>query len=257
MIKNDLSSAEYHAHPAVSRSFLQELLRSPAHAQFKRKSENKPSKSMRRGTALHCLVLEPDFFEERFYVGEYELNTIKGKEAAAIAEQLGKQYIRAADLADCRTMARSLRVHPAAAQLLTQGQAELSFFWKEFDSGIECKCRPDWFVPGICCDVKTARDASPEGFAKDSWQHGYAMQSAFYVDGLAAVGQPCNHFLFLVVENTAPFACAVYAASEMFMTKGREQYKKALRIYAECSTTNVWPSYSEEIQYLNPPKWVI
>jgi hypothetical protein len=257
MIKNDLSNAEYHAHHAVSRSFLQELLRSPAHAQHKRKSENKPSKAMRRGTVLHCLVLEPEFFDERFYVGEYALNTIKGKETAAIAEQLGKQYIRAADLEDCRAMARSLRAHPAVAQILTQGQAEMSLFWADRDSGVECKCRPDWLVPGICCDVKTARDASPDGFAKDAWQHGYAMQSAFYIDGLAAVGRPYAHFLFLVVENTAPFACAVYAASEMFMAKGREQYKKALQIYVECNTANEWPSYSDEIQYLNPPKWVI
>jgi hypothetical protein len=212
---------------------------------------------MRRGTALHCLVLEPEFFGERFYVGEFGLNNIKGKEAAAIAEQLGKQYIRAGDLEDCQAMARSLRAHPAVAQLLTQGQAEMSLFWADQDSSVECKCRPDWLVPGICCDVKTARDASPEGFARDAWQHGYSMQSAFYMDGLAAVGQPCNHFLFLVVENTAPFACAVYAASEAFIAKGREQYKRALEIFFECSASDVWPGYSTEIQYLNPPKWVI
>ena len=51
MITETLSNAEYHAHPAISKSGLDLMSRSPAHYRYR--AASKPSRTMEIGTAIH------------------------------------------------------------------------------------------------------------------------------------------------------------------------------------------------------------
>ena len=122
-----------------------------------------------------------------------------------------------------------------------------------------CKIRPDKLPGnGICVDIKTTDDASPEGFSKSCANYGYHIQAAFYLEGLTRItGEQHDTFVFIAVEKTPPYGIGVYYASHDFIAKGRELMGKALDIYSECLKTNLWPCYSAEAKELNLPRWAV
>ena len=74
--------------------------------------------------------------------------------------------VSAGDMDAALAMAGAVRSHQAAAELLRAGKAEQSFWWDDSDTGLRCKCRPDWLNGATAVDLKTTTDASPAGFAK-------------------------------------------------------------------------------------------
>jgi exodeoxyribonuclease VIII len=160
-------------------------------------------------------------------------------------------------------MREAVLAHPAArALMLAPGKAEQSVYWIDQETGVLCRCRPDkWLDTGYIADLKTADDASPQGFAKSMANWAYDVQDAYYTDGCAAVGKPLKGFLFVVVEKGArlvdgrPIGVAVYRLSDTSRDLGRAKYRASLRKYAECVATNNWPCYGDRIQEIDLPTW--
>lgn len=75
----DMTNEDYHSHPAVSKSGLDEFNRSPYHYWLKYLSPHKPpvkwTDAFTVGAALHALVLEPQHYERDFYG---DLKSIEG-----------------------------------------------------------------------------------------------------------------------------------------------------------------------------------
>lgn len=71
----ELTNEQYHAIPAVSKSDLDKIDRSPAHYKFAKDNPQPPTTAMIRGTIVHAAILEPDRFEvdyaPEFDAGEY------------------------------------------------------------------------------------------------------------------------------------------------------------------------------------------
>lgn len=159
-------------------------------------------------------------------------------------------------------MVVSVRSHAGAERLLASGLAEMSGFWIDRETGIECKCRPDFLsmagetVTGIV-DVKTCCDASADGFARAIATLGYDVQAAFYQDGLKAVTGRTIPFYFIAVEKEAPFAVAAYKASDEVIEVGRAKYRGALKLLQWCRTNGSWPGYQPngEVETINLPRW--
>jgi exodeoxyribonuclease VIII len=108
---------------------------------------------------------------------------------------------------------------------------------------------------GIIPDLKSCLDASPEEFAKTIFNMDYHIQAAMYVDGLKANNIDAKVFVFVAVEKEPPFAVGVYVLDNDYIEIGRQQYKKALQILAQCIKDNKYPAYSEDIVELKPPRW--
>lgn len=105
-------------------------------------------------------------------------------------------------------------------------------------TGVYCRIRPDFLRidDGMIVDLKTSIDASAKGFRSSIQKFGYSFQAAMYSAGFEAItGEPLQHFLFAVVEKSPPFAAAVYRLDETALAVGRKQYRKALRLFADCS----------------------
>jgi hypothetical protein len=62
-------------------------------------------------------------------------------------------------------------------------------------------------------------------------EFGYEVQAAYYVDVAQAIDGKKRDFYWVAVEKDAPFAVAVYKASDAMMEYGRTQYKKAIELY--------------------------
>lgn len=187
---------------------------------------------------------------------------------AAYAAEIGdREILTDEDLAQAEAVRASVMAHPVAGKLLAPGSGvpELSCYWTDPETGVECRCRPDWWRhDGIIVDLKTCLDASPEGFQKSIFSWRYHVQHAFYMDGIkAALEQGGGEmpapkaFVFVAVEKTAPYAVGVYALDAESVAIGRRDYREDLATFAECQRTGEWPAYSNKIQSISLPDWVM
>ena len=106
-------------------------------------------------------------------------------------------------------------------------------------------------------DLKsTAYDAGLRGVGRAVESYGYYLQSAFYLDGLAALAPRERRFAFVVVEKAPPYAIAVYEPDTVLDELGREEYRRHLLTWKQCMRSGVWPGYPDEIQTLEASPWL-
>lgn len=277
-----LSNEAYHAHPSISSSAINTALRSPLHyhAQYvARAVERTESASMRLGTMVHTAVLEPDEWSARYIVApDVDRRTKAGKEAWAqfLAEAKGYEVITNEEAAKAHAMAAVVLEHPAAGPLLrgdfVEPEREASYFWRDAETGLECRCRPDSFDGEIIVDLKTTKDASPSffwrddegrlherhgGFARSVANYGYHVQAAWYRRGVEAVTGRMPRHVIVAVETTAPYAVAVYELDALALEEGERLCQRAITTIAECQRVGRWPGYGDEIQRLGLPRWAV
>jgi len=262
-----MDNTSYHAHQAISKSHLDQIARSPLHYWARyldpKRVAPEPSAAMRLGTALHTHVLELSRWDEEIAVAPAcDRRTKAGKDAFASfeASATGKTVITADDAEVVMAMGRSVMRHPGAAMLLGMaGKAETTHMWMDPIYRLECKCRPDWLTDdgSIMVDLKTTRDASPRAFKRSIADYRYHVQAGWYLDGVEqATGKRPDQFIFICVESTAPYACAVYAADAELIERGHEQAMQDLGKLATCKAADSWPSYSDQIETISLPGWM-
>ena len=249
------TNADYHADPAVSASHLKEIIRSPYHYWARYINPDRkpvePTAAMQLGTLVHTAVLEPDELLQRYAVAP-DRRTKAGKEQAERIAAEGLEPVSEADMALALGMAASVRNHPAASALLAHGKAEQSFWWDDLQTGLRCKCRPDWYQGSTIVDLKTCTDASPAAFASSVAKFNYHIQAAHYMTGLHGAGR----FVFIAVEKTAPYAVAVYELDHAAMALGRTMRENAMDVLATCKAADLWPGYGDtSVQTLSLPSW--
>jgi exodeoxyribonuclease VIII len=258
----------YHAHPAISKSGLDLIARSPLHFWARYLDPNRvptePTAAMRLGTAVHTHVLELDQWQQRYITAPEGIDRRYkvGKEAWAAfeAQSEGRTVISREDADLVMRMGRSVFGHPAAAMLLgLPGKAETTHMWTDAATGLQCKCRPDWLTDDgrLIVDLKTTENASPREFARSIAEWRYHVQAAWYLDGVEqATGTRPEQFIFICVEKKAPFACAVYAADAEMIAAGAQTAARDLEVLATCKAADAWPGYSDQIELISLPAWM-
>jgi exodeoxyribonuclease VIII len=237
----DIPLAAYHAAPGWSKSDLDLITRSPAHWKY---GEREETPAMRLGTAVHTAVFEPNRWEYR-----YACTT--GRRTAAVDADPARILLSAADWELCQRIRETVWRHPTCQDLFRDGQAEYSGWWRDPETGLLCKCRPDWSRPGLLVDLKTASDASPAGFFRAVERYRYHVQAAYALEGWPqAGGDPADRFLFVVVEKAPPYAVAFYDLSPMLLDAARVLYRRELATAADCQARQHWPGYDPTIMTL-------
>ena len=258
-IYSDISNEDYHNKiEGVSNSWLGEFKYCPAKAMLKRTSE---ADHFVFGRAFHTLTLEGAVaFNKEFAVspdppcpadrkpkGWRSTNEYKAVVESFKAKNAGKSFISLEDYKHLKGMDNSVKSHPLSKEVLKSGIAEQTIIWIDEDTGLRCKCRPDWIPTGdnnTLADLKSAKNAAYHPFKRSMWDYGYDRQAAFYLDGYnAATGSEFDAFVFPAVEKKPPYLTGCYPVGEESMTKGREEYKKLLGQVKKCIETGHWPSY--------------
>lgn len=251
-IEPNLPSADYHAHPAISKSLLDKVAKSPLHAKaYLDGAVEPPTAAMQFGTALHTAVLEPDRYAAEYAFWEGDRRTKDGKAAYEALLASGKSIISRDDNDVISAMSVSIRQHPVAGSLLTGGLVEHSVFWQHKNVA-ECKARPDYWLKdaGIVVDLKTTEDASPAGFARSIAAYRYHVQAVHYLAGTQA-----GRFIFIAIEKKAPYAVGVYELDADALALGHALRERDIEQYVSCAEFDTWPGYSPEIQTITLPKW--
>lgn len=261
-----ISNAEYRKKEGVSSSDLKKMMKSMAsYKYYKDHPEDSDSEAFQFGRAYHKLMLEPDDFDNEFIVSpKFDRRTKEGK--AAYEEFLksaeGKEVISEDTYQKLLEMQVALYATPFV-KLLIKGEHEKSFFWKDEETGIPCKCRPDSFGQikdqYVCIDLKTTNDAETDKFMRDALKFGYDIQAYHYCQGLEATYKKPFKFIFIAQEKTAPYLVNVLEADDYFMKSGEELTKELLNKYKTAVETDVWEGYMKEsdgINSLSVPKWI-
>lgn len=250
---------QYHSIEALSASGAKLLLRSPAHYKASKLNPREPSAAMKLGTVVHSLVLEPEKVKAEIAVmPKFDRRTTIGKKAAEEFEtdNVGKLVIDEFVWQKANNIADAVLSNSIVQENLKDGQAEVTMLWEQY--GVPCKARVDYLTGSAILDVKTCSDASPEGFAKQIATFQYHLQAAHYANGFREiVGWDLDRFVFIAVENEAPFAVGCYTLDVRSLQSGRilieraaDAYKRALVLpdYAPAS-------YADEIVEISVPGW--
>ena len=249
---------------AVSASGLRDLARTPLHHWFNNRRPNRvpdpPTDAQKLGTAVHMAVLEPERFSATYTIApkvDRRRKAGKAKWNEFVESSAGKEPMKAEEYAKVCGISKAVAAHPVSRKLLTGGKSEVSVYWTDKETGVRCRMRAD-YVPDsqpFLVDLKSTHNASFEAFTRTSWNFGYHLTAAFYLDGWKAATGEDRDYAFGVWETDPPHASAWYYACPDMIEAGREEYKRLLRIYAECLKADKWPGYDVEMMPLQLPAW--
>lgn len=125
------------------------------------------------------------------------------------------------------------------------------------------RARLDWlpdYAPArrvIIPDFKTTESAHPDDLRRAIYNYGYHLQAAAYIDAAQAVGHATDAaFVLIAQEKTPPYLVTVVQPDPPALDIGRDQNRRALELYAECTATGRWPGYTDDVAEIALPGWV-
>jgi hypothetical protein len=248
-------SRAYFRLPGVSGHALIELARSPLHGWAKYvdpdRQDEEPTPAMRFGTLVHALVLTPATFGDEFVLADsINRRTNAGKAEHAARAATGKQVVTAKEYRAALEIVKAIRRHPVAGTLFNAGEPEKILTVAREPHRLPLKGRLDWLHPQpAIVELKTATDASPAGFLRAVYRHGYHLSAAYYrmlVGRTTGTPEAAIPHTFVVAETKYPYAVAVYPSSERLLAEGRDLWETALARFDECWINDDWPSYPVE-----------
>jgi exodeoxyribonuclease VIII len=260
-----LEADTYHAAPGLSKSMINVFRECPAKykATLDGKIERRETKAMQYGTLLHAAILENlfDYHVRPAEVNGKEWHSSRNdcKEWTAAHQDLP---IVSADQDDeIRMVARTVRKHPLAWQLIKNSRREVSLF-AEY-GGRLMKGRVDALNPdGWICDIKKVADASTRELERSVVKYGHHLQAGLYWKLCQILGIRCDAFYFIAIELGATVGDTpllnVRKLSPIAMEAGLRDVEKSIVEIAECEASGVWPDYSGvEVGEISIPEWAM
>lgn len=258
----DVSNEAYHAGAGVSKSTLDAVAVNPAVIPWRKAApvDTEKLKALDMGTALHCVLLEPEEFDKRFIVApEFNRRTNQGKadEAAFLkdCEGLGMTVMDAEQGRKLQLMRGSAMAYPPARWLLeADGHCEASIYWDDEETGELCRIRPDRYLTGqpVIVDVKKVADM--DRFARHVEEFRYHVQHAMYCDGFYQHFYEYPQFVFIAVSETIDcgrYPVRVFELEPEYVEAGHRLYRRDLETYHQCRISNSWGG----IEKLSRPAW--
>lgn len=266
--------------PSISSSGLRKLFQSPAH--FWLESELNPNRvdpgekqHFSLGRAAHHLLLGEGEFAKHFAIRPSKWDSWRTNDAKLWRDgmvEAGFTVLTPDDIETVRGMAGllpwqkgmdycGLANAPEFVRNALGGQIETSLIWKDEDTGIWLKSRPD-AIPtdsGIFVDLKTTTEVDDHSLANTVLSFGYQVQAA--LAGMAAakvLGVEMTDFAFVFIEKKPPYSVTIKVLSENDIIRGEHQVFAGLRIFKRCLETGVWPGPTAgqaDAQRLSLPDW--
>lgn len=276
-VYDGLSMAVYQSWPFASSHRLHALKRSPLHCKFEMDSPDEPTPALIMGSLVNTMLLEPELVDQQFAVaGQCVVTTLKGARCSRMGGSLfdgewyctqhlppetptdgGKRVVSREQFETAGACVLAIRNHPAARKLLDdRTDTELSLVWRDEETGVLCKARPDALIrPDVLLDLKTCRDASRRAFERAIFDYGYHTQAALYRMGLKAHGIDIRDAALICCETEAPHCVSVFQFLDDILDRGTREVRRLLRVWAKCMESGEWPGYGDGVNLIGLPKW--
>lgn len=189
----DIDDPGYFRLKSIDQSQLKQFLKNPADWAYHRlNDDHKPTDAMKFGTAFHAYLLGTSDV-----VSLPEGESFRSKDNQKWrADQLeaGNIIVSYNDMQLLKRMKEGIEQtslmpeYPDYMEILEQGTKEQCIEWKDRQTGLMLKAKPDLIPAGTdyLVDLKTAQKADAESFAKEVINYGYHIQTVFYRAAVAA-----------------------------------------------------------------------
>lgn len=189
----DIDDPGYFRLKSIDQSQLKQFLKNPADWAYHRlNDDHKPTDAMKFGTAFHAYLLGTSDV-----VSLPEGESFRSKDNQKWrADQLeaGNIIVSYNDMQLLKRMKEGIEQtslmpeYPDYMEIIEQGAKEQCIEWKDRQTGLMLKAKPDLIPAGTdyLVDLKTAQKADAESFAKEVINYGYHIQTVFYRAAVAA-----------------------------------------------------------------------
>ena len=189
----DIDDTGYFRLKSIDQSQLKQFLKNPADWAYHRlNDDHKPTDAMKFGTAFHAYLLGTSDV-----VSLPEGESFRSKDNQKWRdEQLeaGNIIVSYNDMQLLKRMKEGIEQtslmpeYPDYMEIIEQGTKEQCIEWKDRQTGLMLKAKPDLIPVGTdyLVDLKTAQKADAESFAKEVINYGYHIQTVFYRAAVAA-----------------------------------------------------------------------
>lgn len=216
------------------------------------------------GRAAHHLLLGEADFKGHFIVRPTEApdgrawNGNNKSCQAWLAERAleGLTVLTPMQVEQVKGMAKSLAEEPIVQGGILNGYVEVSMFWKDSETGIWLKSRPD-VIPnasGDVADLKCVSDVSNDGISRSLGERGYNQQGALVREGMQVLFElEMQHFTLVYVEQKKPNCVRFDEVDPMdivgghdtftgeYIVGGHDENHAALRLLKRALDSNYWP----------------
>ncbi len=252
------NAEKYHALDRCSHSRLSDLRRSAAYMKHRIDNpDHDDTDDTLRGSALHCLLLEPDAFASRYALKDYDGRTKEGKARKAEIEAAGLSPLPVEVWDAAHHSADAIRLDATAKGVLDACQSrEKSVLWTE--GGVDMKGRPDAFGDEAILDVKSTREASEADFPRFLLNRGVDRQLAMYRGGLESVepsGRKVRRPYVIACMPDAPHEVFVYRLPESMMEEADATNAVLVARYYACVKSGKYPGGPGMEIVAKRPRW--
>lgn len=260
----NISNEDYHNGLGISKSQLDIVAKDPALLFWNKDAPEDEEKkdALNMGTALHCILLEPDEFKNRFIEApEFNRRKKEGKEdeQAFLKEcaSTGKTVMDYEQHRKLRLMRDSVFAHIGAKRLLeADGYCESSIYWNDPETKELCRIRPDKLIPdhNIILDVKKVSKISD--FSKHIEEFRYHVQDAMYCEGYKQyTNGTIPTFCFLAVSESiecGKYPVRLFVLDQYDRDVGHSLFRRDLNRYHQCKESG---NFGLGFEVIQRPEW--
>ncbi len=270
----EVTDDSYHADKTfINSSSIKKMVKSPKAfftAFFLNKNEE-PTPAMKFGTLAHMAMLQGSKFKDRYVImPEFVGYTLDGRPSAQSkdAKEKKAKWLSEQDPTAIITteedrerlfaMIDSLLSHEQASKLLSNGQAEVAGYWRDQETGLGLRIKPDFlsFDLGASVDVKTTADSVWESFRRSVENYRYDIQASMYEDGIHQItGKKPDHTVWIAIESQGSYEVACFEVPPQYQATGHFEYAAAKRRIKDCIEKANWPPRQQEIEYGEMSPW--
>ena len=227
-----------------------------------------PTPAMVYGSMMHCLVLQPELFEQRYFVlddaeivadigGAKPRATNKYKDWKNEQEALAgeKIIVSAEDYLQASMQNIAIKTNRSSNKILKQtkeAEKEIEWEYKNFIfNGVIDR------IGDVVLDLKSCADAEPRKFQREIINRQYHLQAAMYLKGIAEV-KP-----YYIIAIDADCNISVHELSESLINYGLEEYDRLLERFNECilndelnSSYDFWAERFDGVYVADKPEYL-
>ena len=250
-----LSDKEYNELAGVNWHSLQHMSISPEQYIYELKKHRDPTVSQGLGTAEHAAMLEPDKFFERKLIVKTSRKT---KKFIEIVNENPSSYVITQDEYDMiLTHLEKFRQNEFYDFIMRNARIEQTIQWKNANTGLVCKGRPDLFNDDVLMDIKTSAQIEDEKWWWDFRRYKYHAQFAYYLDALEIIDGKDRRVICVKLETSPVFDVVYYPIPWDAIIAGRDHYERLLSELRDCIDANCWPGKSNELAPVRFSNWKI
>jgi hypothetical protein len=245
--------------------------------------DNEATDSKDWGQLIECMVGLSGRFDDLYAIAPAEYEDEKGKKKpwnwnanfckAWRDDQGGREVIKAEHFGKAKDAVSALRQNADVMELFahSKNQVMVCGEWRDEPTGIvvPLRCLIDLLPINShgrfgkwIADFKTTKNGNPDSWARVVDDFGYDIQASLSTDlYVSATKEDRVEWVHVVQENVKPYhvVTPLPALTVEFVTYGREKFRAALRLYAQCLATGKWPSFPTRnrlvfggVQYIDP-----